>query len=252
MALAALVFGAIVGSFLNALSFRIGTGRSALSLKSGQSRSRCMRCNHELSALDLVPIFSYLWLRGRCRYCGARISMQYPLVEAAAALLSLGAYLLNPDPLLFAFWFVVWMELLFCVVYDIRHFIILWGSIFFTAALGALFVFATGGGLWAWLAGPLLAAPLLLISLVTRGRGMGWGDGGLMLGLGWLLGPTLGLSALMYAFWLGAAVGSVLLWRKKGYTMKSELPFAPFIIGGAAVAYFFHVDLFATLPALFQ
>jgi prepilin signal peptidase PulO-like enzyme (type II secretory pathway) len=251
MTLIAAVFGAIVGSFLNALSFRIGTGRSALSFKKEQSRSRCMRCNHELSALDLVPIFSYLWLRGRCRYCRARISIQYPLVEAVAALLSVGIYLLNPDPLLFAFWFVVWMELLFCIVYDIRHFIILWGTIFLTAALGALWVFATSGGLWAWLAGPLLALPLFLISLATRGRGMGWGDGGLMLGIGWLLGPTLGLSALMYAFWLGAAVGSVMLWRKKGYTMKSELPFAPFIIGGAIVAYFFHVDLFATLPALF-
>ncbi len=59
-------------------------------------RSRCMHCGHTLGSLDLVPIFSYVFLGGRCRYCGARISAQYPLVEAAAAALSLMVYLAHP------------------------------------------------------------------------------------------------------------------------------------------------------------
>src|SRR4051812_27470438 len=121
MLFAAAVLGAIGGSFLNALSFRLGTGRSVL-----RGRSQCMRCGHTLSALDLVPILSYVFLRGRCRYCGTKVSIQYPLVEAAGALLAFGIAALNPAPLSFAFYFLVWMTLLFVVVYDLRHYIIPW------------------------------------------------------------------------------------------------------------------------------
>src|SRR5206468_2111132 len=102
------VFGSIVGSFINALSFRLGTG---VSIATG--RSRCMRCGHGLGMLDLVPVVSWVFLRGRCRYCGTKISVQYPLVELAAALLSLGIYLQFADPAHYAYWLVVWMILLF-------------------------------------------------------------------------------------------------------------------------------------------
>ncbi len=214
-------------------------------------RSRCMRCDHTLSALDLVPLVSYLVLRGRCRYCGTHISAQYPLVEAAAALLGAGVFVLNPTPLMFALWFLAWMTLLFVVVYDLRHFIIPWSCSGLLAILGLIHVWILGFDIWSLSAGLLLAAPLLLLSLVSRGTWMGWGDGALQLGLGWLLGFTAGLTGLVLAFWSGAAVGIVILLLKKGYTMSSELPFAPFLILGAGVAYFFHVDIFKTLPALF-
>lgn len=242
----AAVLGAIGGSFLNALSFRIGTGRSVM-----RGRSQCMRCGHMLSALDLVPIFSFLYVRGRCRYCGSKISWQYPLVEAAAAALAAGVYHLNPEPLQFSFYFLVWLTLLFVVVYDLRHGIIPWSCSILLAVLGLLHVWGAGFDTRSLAAGPALAAPLLLLSLVSRGAWMGWGDGALELGLGWLLGLSAGLTAFVAAFWSGAAVGIVLLLRQKGYTMKSELPFAPFLVLGAGVAYFFHVDIFATLPALF-
>ena len=80
---------------------------------------------------------------------------------------------------------------------------------------------------------------------------MGWGDSALELSLGWLLGLSVGASALVLAFWSGAAVGIVLMVLSKRYTMKSELPFAPFLVLGALAAHFFHVDFFATLPLLF-
>ena len=128
--IAAAVLGAIIGSFLNALSFRWGTGQGmvwAHSTSLRASRSRCMQCGHTLGARDLVPIFSYLFLRGRCRYCRSRVSLQYPLVEAAAALISIVVYLQNPFSIFaYAFWLVVWMTLLFVVVYDLRHTIIPW------------------------------------------------------------------------------------------------------------------------------
>ncbi len=260
---AALVLGAILGSFLNALSFRFGTGVSI-----ARGRSRCMRCSHTLVALDLVPILSYLFLRGRCRYCGTHISIQYPLVEAVAALLSLGVYLLNPNPLLYAFWLLVWLTILFIVIYDLRHFIIPWSCSLLLIGLSLLYIFilwqqgASLMGDWTiFAAGPLLALPLFLLSLVSRGQWMGWADSGFELSLGWLLGLSLGGTALMLAVWLGAAVGLLLIayahlpkrWSNRGrtMTMQSEIPFAPFLALGAALAYFAHVDIFSNLPIFF-
>jgi prepilin signal peptidase PulO-like enzyme (type II secretory pathway) len=247
----AAVCGAIVGSFLNALSFRMGTGRlSTLFSPTSSGRSKCMRCGHALSAADLVPVFSWVFLRGRCRYGGTRIYRQYPLVEAAAAALGAGVALVNPEPVVFALWFVAWMTLLFAVAYDLRHFIIPWGCSLIVGALGLVWALASGGSWEALIAGPVLAAPLLALSYFSGGRWMGWGDGALELGLGWLLGLSLGFSAFVLAFWLGAAVGIVLMWSRRGYTMRSELPFAPFLVLGAGLAYFLHADILSILAAV--
>ncbi|HYF13003.1 MAG TPA: prepilin peptidase [Candidatus Paceibacterota bacterium] len=246
------LLGAILGSFINALTFRFNTGRSAV-----VGRSRCMHCRHELGFFDLVPILSYVLLQGRCRYCGAKISIQYPLVESAAALLALLVYTVHPYPPAFVFWLMVVLVLLFIVVYDIRHTIIPWSAsmLLIALALFNLFVHVESApiiiaspDLYNFIAGPVLAFPLILLSFISGGRWMGWGDGVLELSLGWLLGITAGFTALMLAFWIGAFVGIVLLILKRGFTIKSELPFAPFLIFGALIAHFFHVDFFNTLP----
>ncbi|MDB5224521.1 MAG: Prepilin peptidase [Candidatus Adlerbacteria bacterium] len=259
LGIGATLLGVVVGSFLNALSFRWGTGRSVM-----RGRSRCMHCGHTLSALDLVPFFSYLYLRGRCRYCHGRVSIQYPLVEALGGLLALGVYLNNPAPLWFAYWFAVWMVLLFVVIYDTRHLIIPWSCsiVLIVLALGrfiALYYTAAPIPWMAWWAGPILALPLFLISLVSWGRWMGWSDSLLEISLGWMLGLTAGLTAFMLAFWMGAgvAISGLLvtrIWKHRAtrLTMNSEIPLAPFLILGAAVVYFFHVDIFTTLPLLFS
>jgi prepilin signal peptidase PulO-like enzyme (type II secretory pathway) len=109
-------------------------------------------------------------------------------------------------------------------------------------------------GSWAILAGPITALPLFLLSLVSRGTWMGWGDSALEISLGWFLGLSLGLGALMLAFWIGAIVGIVLMGLSRlgffGYTIRSEIPFAPFLVLGAALAYFFHVDIFSSISPL--
>lgn len=244
--------GIILGSFLNALLFRFNTGKSVL-----KGRSACMCCGHTLGAPDLVPLLSFIFLRGRCRHCRAKISRQYPTVEALAGLLAVLVYLQTGPTLWFAYWLSVWLVLLFIVVYDLRHFIIPWSASLALIALALVGVLLTmfgqpGGAAGEWWAGPALAAPLLLISLVSRGRWMGWGDGFLELSLGWLIGISAGLTALLLAFWAGALVGVVLLvMAKNRYTMRSEVPFAPFLILGCAAAYFLHVDLFPYLTILF-
>lgn len=270
--LASAVLGAILGSFINALSFRFNTGRSILWARSTSlkaSRSKCMHCGHTLSPLDLIPIFSYLFLGGRCRYCETRISPQYPLVELVAAALSFGIYLLYPwTPSVYIFWLLVWMTILFIIVYDMRHTIIPWPASFLLMALAVVSLFVSGTpSLLALAAGPLLALPLFLLSLFSGGRWMGWGDSGFELSLGWFLGLTQGLTALMLGVWSGAIVGIVLLGISKivkrftptrasqvlgfGFTMSSEIPFAPFLAFGMALVYFFHVDFFSTLTILF-
>jgi leader peptidase (prepilin peptidase)/N-methyltransferase len=244
--------GLILGSFINALSFRFNTGRIAtLFSATSTGRSRCMRCGHVLGVLDLLPVFSWVVLRGHCRYCGSRISWQYPLVEAAGGALAVGAFLNSQSSLLaFAVLFAVFMTMLFIAVYDLRHAIIPWSASLTLLCLVFVFQFIEGDVFFAALDGIILASPLFLISFVSKERWMGWGDGVLELGLGWLLGLTVGLTALFLAFWAGALVGIVLLWARKGITMKSEVPFAPFLILGALVAFLFHVDIFASLPAL--
>ncbi|OGC80689.1 hypothetical protein A2943_02230 [Candidatus Adlerbacteria bacterium RIFCSPLOWO2_01_FULL_51_16] len=253
LGLAAALFGAVIGSFLNALSFRFNTGRGM------GGRSHCMHCNHELGALDLVPVFSYVYLWGRCRYCDARISLQYPLVEVAAAALALLTYLAHPEPLNFALWLVVWMTLLFTVVYDLRHGIIPWSCSGLLIVLALLYMLTNQPvTLLGALAGPLLALPLFLLSAVSQGRWMGWGDGVLELSLGWFLGLSSGATALMLAFWSGAIVGVGLLMfarvgRRKAmlqFTMRSEVPFAPFLVLGAFLGHFFHVNFFSSLFVL--
>jgi prepilin signal peptidase PulO-like enzyme (type II secretory pathway) len=187
--------------------------------------------------------------------------VQYPLVEGAGALLSLLVYLNHPLPLAYAFWFIVWMTLLFIVVYDLRHTVIPWSASFLLMALAILSLFVSINtpqtflfvpDFWSLAAGPLLAAPLVFLSAISRGTWMGWGDGPLELSLGWLLGLSVGGTALMLSFWIGATVGILLIAAKKGLTMKSELPFAPFLVLGALVAHFFHVDFFQMFPFLWQ
>ena len=238
---AAAALGLILGSFLNALSFRWGTGRSVM-----RGRSRCMHCGHALGAQDLVPVFSFLFLRGRCRHCGARMSLQYPAVEAGGLLVSVAVYIAHPEPLAFFFWLLVWMILLFIVVYDLRHMIIPTSPLALLAAL-ALMQALLFSSYWTIVAGVMLAFPLFFISLMSDGRWMGWSDGALELALGWMLGFTAGLTALLSAFCAGALVGIGMLIASKRFTMKSELPLAPFLILGAALAHFAHVDLFQTL-----
>jgi len=241
------LLGAILGSFINALSFRYNTGRGM------SGRSRCMHCGHTLAVHDLVPLFSFAFLRGRCRYCKAKISFQYPLVELVAAVLAVLVYQSHFTSVETALWFLVAMTLLFIVVYDIRHGIIPWSASAVLAVLAlSHLVLMDGITLWGVLAGPLLALPLFLLSLVSRGTWMGWGDSVLEISLGWLLGLSIGATALMLAFWSGAAVGIVLVVLKKGFRMNSELPFAPFLVFGALAAHFLHVDFFAPLALLFS
>ena len=243
-------FGAIIGSFLNVVILRHNTGRSTL------GRSGCFSCGVTLQAQDLVPIFSFLVSLGHCRHCKSKISLQYPLVEAGMGMLFLLLYLTFP-PFSALYYALILSLLMLILVYDFRHKIIpdtfvYW---FIGVSLLSLFVdFETltfiSPSLERILAGPALLAPFFLLWFISRGRWIGLGDGKLAWGIGWFLGLSKGTAALLLGVWMGALtallllVGQFLLSRKgKELTMKSEIPFAPFIILGVVVALFCNIDV---------
>lgn len=254
------LFGLIIGSFLNVLILRRG-------LCNLGGRSACMTCAARIAWYDNIPLFSWFILRGRCRACGSRISMQYPLVEALTgavfALLG-GADLSLP---VLAVSLPASALLIAIAVYDVRHTIIpdAWVWTFNALALLTACVLplpATSYTLSAILAGPVAALPLFALWLVSRGRWMGLGDAKLALGIGWLLGPVYGVAAIFGAFIFGAVVSLLILLplpfylrflqivryyllhrgvgvkSGTGFTMKSEVPFGPFLISSCFIIWF--------------
>jgi len=257
------IFGTIVGSFLNVLVLRYNTGVSAM-----KGRSFCFSCGKKLGPLELIPVFSFIFQGGKCAGCGSKISWQYPIVESLTGLLFVGAFVryFGLSGLLFETWYVlitlITVSVLISItVYDIKHKIIPDGLVITFGVLALLKIVADyflmtstpeeiKVHLISYLvAGPALALPLFLIWLVSRGRWMGLGDPKLVLGIGWFLGPVLGLSAVILAFWTGAIYGVVLLilskfkWHGLQIDGKSEVPFAPFLILGFLLVFFFNIDI---------
>ena len=264
-------FGAVIGSFLNVLILRFNTGATL------GGRSKCFSCGRVLRWYDLVPVLSFFFLRGRCRFCKSKISVQYPIVELVTGLLFLGVFLkfivfavpFSTLPFtIFTFDLFILSLLVVIGVYDLKHKIIPdWFAysfavlslvkILLTVEFSALVFFPHVFDL---IAGPAMALPLFLLWFVSSGRWIGLGDSKLALGIGWFLGFSQGVSAVIIGFWIGAVVGLSLVgfaklgqskfapkfmlnFGLKNLTLKSEIPFAPFLILGLLVVYFSGIDV---------
>jgi len=251
-----LIFGLIIGSFLNVVILRLNTERSF------GGRSGCMSCMNTLSWYELIPVFSFLGLRGRCKNCKAKISIQYPIVElitgfifAALFLKFQNIFFYNTVPVFsftYAYYAVAFSLLLVIAVYDIRHKIIpdklslilgIWSFL-------GLFFFSSSGfyphipSILELASGLIIAAPFALFWLVSSGKWMGLGDAKLAISFGWLLGLSRALSGVVVAFWVGAIVGLTLVIFSKKHGMKSEIPFAPYLVLGTLIAFLFELHLF--------
>ena len=242
----ALVFGAVIGSFLNVVIFRSNTGKGI------GGRSACMSCSATLKWYELLPIVSYIVQKGKCRSCDAKISLQYPLVELLTALVSLALINMFLTSLAsYMAYLLVFSLLIIITVYDLRHTIIPdWAS--YSLLIVVLAINLSGlsprviAGLGSyflssdfWI-GPIIFSFFALLWLVSRGRWMGFGDAKLALGLALMVGYKLALSGLVLSFWIGAIVGIVLLLLRRGsITMKTEIPFAPFLVVSFSWMFFF-------------
>lgn len=264
-----------MGSFVNALIWRTrqrellvdkAEGRQLTAAEQTQlkklsittERSRCTHCNHELAPRDLVPVLSYLWLRGKCRYCGKRIE-DTPVAELLGGALALGSYVAWPYELIdwlsyatFGVWLVVVTLLLALTLYDARWQILPNRIVAALTATAVIFVgllaVSLGNGdvvlnaLWGGLS---IAGLFYVLFALSKGRWIGGGDVKLALALGLIAGSPVNVFLLIFAAsllgTLYAVAASVL--ARKPLSGATKVPFGPFLIIGTLLAFFAGVPI---------
>lgn len=245
MAFFIFILGLFIGSFLNVLADRLPRNETIL------GRSHCESCKKELKWYDLIPLFSFAYLRGRCRYCSSRLSLQYPIVELVTGALfaftiyylpitnSLTSYLVSSIYLL-----IIVSALIAIFFADLRHGIIPDKIIFPAVIVSVFYLFLIPNSSFIIHILSALGASLFffLIYLLTKGKGMGFGDVKLAFLLGLFLGFPATLFALYIAFLTGGLIGFILiLWRKK--KLKTAIPFGPFLVLGSLLSLFFQSQI---------
>ena len=248
------MFGLCIGSFLNVLIDRLPRGESIF------GRSYCPYCKKKLQWRELVPLFSFILLGRKCSACRKKISWQYPIVEIATGILflfttynlQLATYNLKSLLLLGCLLFIV-SSLIIIFVTDLKYMIIPNEIIYPAIVVAFLYQFLqlTTHNLQlsdfkplavVLLSGILASAFFLFFVLISGGKGMGIGD----VKLGFLMGLFLGWSnifaALFFAFLIGAIIGIGLILAQKK-TLKSEIPFGPFLVIGTFIALFWGKEL---------
>jgi leader peptidase (prepilin peptidase)/N-methyltransferase len=239
------VLGVCIGSFLNCVIYRAelqedmpqgSPERRAVSFLHGNSF--CPNCKHQLLWPDLFPVFSWLFLGGKCRYCKDKISVQYPLVELATGFLFL--LLFNQQNILQSvFYFIIGVFLILIFIYDLKHYIIpdkfLFPAVGLTIIYNLIPPYNWQNIIYNIFAAAIAFTFFFIIFWVTKGKGMGFGDVKLSVLMGILLGLPNVFVALFLAFFFGAIIGVILMVYKKK-SLKSEIPFGPFLIVGTFMA----------------
>ncbi len=252
--------GLLAGSFLNCVIYRLEQEESFWG-----GRSYCPSCKKEIFWFDLIPLLSFLFLWGKCRFCEKKISWQYPVVEFLTGIIFLMVFLLLfpqmnslQDIVGAVYVLSISLLLILILVYDLKHFIIPDEAVFaglFLSLLWYLFAFFSHIHTFEEVAGFLLSslaasAFFLALFLVTRGKGMGFGDVKFALLMGIFLGYPKIIVALFLSFLIGAIIGTILMaFKKKG--LKSEIPFAPFLVAGTFIALFWGDFILTIYPAAF-
>ncbi len=253
------ILGTIIGSFLNVIILRFHTGRGV------NGRSGCFSCGNTLHWYELIPVLSFSMQKGRCRNCKSRISIQYPLVELLTGFIfCVVVYSQNISLwsgitlLLLAFDLAIWATLIVVLVYDLKHMIIpdVFSALFALLTFGKLGMLYSEGRLYSGeftshiIAALALSGFFAFLWLVSKGKWIGLGDSKLAVGMGLYLGLAQGLSAFVYAFWVGAGFAIIgmaiqkVLKGRKSLGLKTEIPFAPLLILGTLIAFLFQSDVF--------
>ena len=240
--------GLIFGSFINALVFRMHEKNNKkykkIDLSIFTGRSICPNCKHVLAPIDLIPVFSWIYLRGKCRYCKAKISVQYPLVELTTAILFLFSYILWPYGFtvigaceLFV-WLVIVLGFISLSIYDLKWLILPNKAVLMLTIVGILnlliftiiFNHHYTGALLAILSGLIIFGFFWILFIISNGRWIGGGD----VKIGFLLGLLAGTPIKSFlVIFLASLLGtlffspSLILSKRK---IKSQIPFGPFLI----------------------
>jgi len=226
-----LLFGLVIGSFLNVVIARVPEGKSVW-----RPRSACPGCGAPIPWHDNIPILSFLALRGRCRACAMVIPWRYPLVEMVTATAFVFAYILFGPTLDGAVAAALLATLIAITAIDLRHQII--PDVITLPGIVAGFAASLLTSRVAWLdslIGIAVGAGIFLVIILASGGGMGGGDMKLGAMLGAFLGWKLGLLALLLGVLAGGAVAvCLLLLGRKG--RKEAIPFGPYLALGGAVS----------------
>ncbi|MBM7098003.1 prepilin peptidase [Bacillus sp. H-16] len=233
------LFGLIFGSFFNLVGMRMPNKESII-----KPRSRCPECGHSLSAWELIPVLSYVILRGKCKDCGKRVSPLYPLMETATGGLFLLSYLH------WGFSFELIVSLLFVsmlviiTVSDLTSYLIL-NKVLMFFFIPLLLLRLTVADLYPWwipIVGMLTGFGILFALAVLSKGGMGGGDVKLYAVIGVVLGFPGVLMSIFFASLIGAVIGifGVLF---KGMNRKSSIPFGPSIALGSIIVYFYGIQI---------
>ncbi len=228
------LFGAIFGSFLNVVAYRLPRRESLV-----KPASHCPSCDAPVKPYDNIPVLSWLLLRGRCRSCGTHISPRYPLVEALTAALCVGAVLAHHSAASIALSLALILIVMPAALIDLEYRIIP-NRI---TALGAVLALGLGlalepGGEPARLIAGLAAGGLLLLAALAYPGGMGMGDVKLAGVMGLFLGAAVA-PAILVALVAGVMLGAVVMARKGVHGgRKTAVPFGPFLALGAVFAAF--------------
>lgn len=220
--IALLLLGLIFGSFITMLSYRMVHGGSY------KGRSKCTMCKKNLKAQDLIPLFSFLWQLGKCRYCKKKISLRYPMVEALSALAFIGLAGYWHDKLLLFVFILMTIGLIVMVVIDFEHMIIPDEIQVFLAAVGLVYAFLTGTPLMQVVLTSLLC---LIISLAikygfiffTKKDGLGWGDVKFFA----VAGIYLPIELLSAFFLISGLVGVIVAISWRLMNKGKKFPFGP-------------------------
>lgn len=229
------LLGLFVGSFLNVCICRIPNDESIVF-----PPSHCTACNHRLGVLDLFPLFSWVFLRGKCRYCKAKISVQYPAVELSNMVIWLFLFYKYSLSGEFIFTALLFSAFLCLTIIDIYHMILPDKIVVFAAISGVIYTLLVRRQYVDSLLGVLIGGGFFLLiafaaPLIYKTEAMGLGDVKLMAVIGLWLGLKATVLALGTAFIVAALFCVFVIFKMKAGG-KTQIPFGPFICIGAAVS----------------
>lgn len=223
------LLGTVIGSFLNVCIYRIPAKEDIVKVN-----SHCMSCGYQLKWYDLVPLFSYLCLGGKCRKCGQKISVQYPLIEGLNGGLYFLVFLVCGWKVETILYCLMFSALLALSVIDFRTYEIPVGFNFFILILGVIRVMTDSSNWLEYGIGFLSVSGFLyLLYVITKGRGIGGGDIKLMA----VCGLVIGWKLIVLAFLLGCIIGSIVhLARMKLTKADHVLAMGPYLSVGVMIA----------------
>lgn len=222
-----------------------------------KSRSKCLSCGEALRAYDLIPVLSYLFLRGKCRYCTSKYGISALIIEVFYGLIYVALYhfILSGQGSVFvsSLW-LLYYSLLFITLgvislYDRLHTYIPVAYLFSYCLLTLIMLiirFINEPSSLTLLSPVIVALPFLIMWIITKGKGLGFGDVLLFLGVGAFFGVAQGLAVLFISVWIGAIVGVVIyLMRRKKEIKNTAMPFVPFIMIAFLFVLFTDIDIFS-------